>query len=125
MKNGIRHAFILSGATVAVLVTGCASVAVTDDAIGQRTAAALGIEQSSFTISNRQDDGVRSSYAVKTKDGRTYSCYVTGSVSYIGRAVSDAICTEIGMTPKQAGKPMQPVNPRAACNALLKAAGKC
>jgi hypothetical protein len=102
------------------LVSGCASVAVTSDAIENNTAFALGIEKGTFTISNREDDGVKSTYLVNTSVGKKYTCYVTGTVSVVGRVVSDAVCNELGKSAKPvAGTPTQP------CNALLKAAGKC
>lgn len=105
------------------LMAGCASVAVTSDSLEQRTAAALNLDRGSFTISNRVDEGVKTSYVATTKTGKTYSCYVTGGVSIVGRAVSDAICTDTtrGATSTTAvsGKT------GSACNALLKAAGKC
>lgn len=118
----VRRAALLSLAALAALASGCASVAVSNDAIEQNTAMALGIPKGSFTVSDRVDDGFKSSYTVKTNAGKQYGCYVTGTVSYYGRQVSDAVCTEVGKTAKPA--------PGAAasggsCNALLKAAGKC
>ena len=79
---------------------GCASVAVSDEAIVDRTAFALGVEKGSFTIENRVDDGVRSTYRVKTKRGEEFNCYVGGSLSVIGRVVSDAICNKKGEVAK-------------------------
>jgi len=99
--------------SVAVLAAGCASVAVSNDAIEQRTASALGLASSSFTISDRVDDGVKASYTVKTKSGKQYSCYVTGGVSVMGRMVSDPVCNELGKSPKQAVK-----NSSSSCNAV-------
>ncbi|RRS01205.1 hypothetical protein EIP75_21705 [Aquabacterium soli] len=105
-------------------MAGCASVAVDHDHITQRTAFALGIPASSFTISDRADSGVRTDYTVKTTTGKQYACYVTGSFGITGRVVSDAICSEVGKTssPKPAAKPAASSQ---SCNALLKAAGKC
>jgi hypothetical protein len=77
----------------------------------------LGIDKADFTVSDRVDDGIKTSYAVKTKAGKRYACYVTGTVSITGRTVSDAICSEGG---KPSGEPGS-----IACNALLRAAGKC
>ncbi|MDR1890389.1 MAG: hypothetical protein LBQ81_13635 [Zoogloeaceae bacterium] len=105
----------------AVLLSGCASVAVTEDAIKRNTAHTLGLEVNDFTISDRVDEGVKTSYRVKTKAGRRYSCYVTGTMSYMGRVVSDALCTELGGS----GKPASGGNKGQQCNDLLKAAGKC
>ncbi len=111
---------MLSLVAVAAFTTGCASVAVSNDAIESNTAFAIGAEKGTFTISDRVDDGVKSTYAVKTNTGKKYSCYVTGSITVVGRVVSDAVCNE-------AGKPVKQVTGVGApsCNALLKAAGKC
>lgn len=115
-----RRTVVASVVVLAGLVAGCASVAVTSDAIEKNTAFALGLEKGTFTISNREDDGVKSTYLVNTNAGKKYSCYVTGTVSVVGRVVSDAVCNEVGKSAKQAsGTTTQP------CNALLKAAGKC
>lgn len=100
----------------ALALTGCASIAVTNELLEQRTAMALGMSASQFTISGRADDGLRTEYDVQTKSGKTYRCYVEGILYYTGRNVSDAICTAMG----SAANP-----PTKACNALLKAAGKC
>jgi hypothetical protein len=94
-----RHS-IASTLLIALLAVGCASVAVTDSAIEERTAFALGLQRGSFTISERKDDGVRTQYAVQTKAGQRYNCYVAGSFSVIGRTVSDAICNKPGEAPK-------------------------
>jgi len=118
----IRRTVLVSVAALAALAAGCASVAVSNDAIEQNTATALGLAKGAFTVSDRVDDGIKSSYSVKTNTGKRYSCYVTGTVSYMGRQVSDPICTEVGKAGKQA-----PSTGAAggSCNALLKAAGKC
>jgi nitrate/nitrite transporter NarK len=121
MKNNLsllyRHVSVV---VLLGLVAGCASVAVTSDAIENNTASALGLEKGTFTISNREDDGIKSTYLVNTNAGKKYSCYVTGTVSVVGRVVSDAVCNEVGKSTKQStGKTL------GACNALLKAAGKC
>lgn len=113
---------LTSAAAFVALTSGCASFAVSDDAIERNTAQALGLAKGSFTIADRVDDGVKASYTVKTNTGKQYACYVTGSVSQLGRAVSDAICSEIG----KGGKPAAgAVKASGSCNALLKAAGKC
>ncbi|QSA97792.1 hypothetical protein [Methylococcus sp. EFPC2] len=99
---------------VTVAATGCATLA-TDDVIVKRTAFALGLDKSEFTISDRQNDGAQATYLATTKAGKKYTCYVEGYFSYAsGRESSDAICNELG------GKGA--VN---NCNALLKRAGKC
>jgi hypothetical protein len=111
------HFFIIC----AVLLSGCASVAVTEDVIRRNTAHTLGLETDAFTISDRLDEGAKTSYKVKTKAGRRYSCYVMGAVSVVGRTVSDALCTELSGN----GKPAPGGSKPQQCNDLLKAAGKC
>lgn len=83
-------------AVVSMAFSGCASVAVTDQAIVDRTAFALGLDKSAFTISNRVDEGTTARYAVKTKAGQDYNCFVGGSFSVVGRSVSEAVCTRKG-----------------------------
>jgi hypothetical protein len=99
-----------------VLLAGCASFAVSDDALVQRTGFALGLEPNQFTVSNRMDEGTTTRYRVNTTAGKVYNCSVGGSLSVIGKSVSSALCDEIG----QNGAPDKP-----NCNALTKAAGKC
>lgn len=108
----------------ASLSGGCASVAVTDDAIITNTSRALGLERNQFTISDRSDSGLQTTYTARTRSGKTYSCYVEGSVSVVGRVVSDALCREMsrGGAPA-APAAAAPVDP--SCNALLRAAGRC
>jgi len=116
----LRRTVAASVVVLVGLVAGCASVAVTSDAIEKNTAFALGLEKGAFTISNREDDGVKTTYLVNTNAGKKYTCYVTGTVSVVGRVVSDAVCNEVGKPAKQvSGTTTQ------SCNALLKAAGKC
>lgn len=107
-------------AALAAMTSACASFSVSDDAIEQSTAHALGLPEGAFTITDRSNDGVKASYMVRTDSGKQYSCYVTGGVSQLGRAVSDAICSELGKG-GAIGKPAT----GGTCNALLKAAGKC
>ncbi|MGE0675189.1 MAG: hypothetical protein AB7O64_19270 [Methylibium sp.] len=81
---------------IAALATGCASLAVTDEAIIDRTAFAIGQNKGDFTISNRTDEGTTTRYSVRTKAGQEYNCFVGGSFSVLGRSVSEAICTKKG-----------------------------
>lgn len=107
--------------TIIASLCGCASTSVTNDSIEKNTALALGIGSGDFTISNREDSGVKTSYLATTKAGDKYSCYVTGSISVVGRTVSDAVCTPNS----KETKPIQKTSSSESCNALLKAAGKC
>jgi hypothetical protein len=112
LKNSIATVIIL-------LTTGCASVAITGDAIEDNTSLAIGLERGNFTISDRVDKGLRTTYRVKTNSGKNYRCSIEGTVSIMGRMVSDAMCTEMNAADKPGSSPATP------CNALLKAAGKC
>jgi hypothetical protein len=85
---------------------------------------ALGLDKSQFTISDRADSGVQTTFTARTKGGKTYSCYVEGSVSVVGRVVSDALCREMS----KSGTPVAPAANAPsdpACNALLRAANRC
>ena len=68
----------------------------TDEAIVDRTAFALGLDKAAFTISGRVDEGTTTRYAVRTRSGQDYNCFVGGSFSVLGRSVSEAICTKKG-----------------------------
>lgn len=78
------------------LLAGCASFAVTEESLVEKTAFALGLDAGDFTISDRQDSGVDTRYVATTKKGAVYRCYVTGSITTMGRTVSDAICNRKG-----------------------------
>ncbi len=80
----------------AAAATGCASIAVTDEALVDRTAFALGLAKGDFTISNRVDEGTTTRYSVKSKSGQEFNCFVGGSIGVLGRVVSEAICTKKG-----------------------------
>jgi hypothetical protein len=84
---------------------GCASMVVKQKDIEKKTALALGLQKSDFTISDRADDGLQTNYVVTTKTGKKYNCYVEGSFSFgTGGVVTDAICSEPG---KPAKNPLQ------------------
>lgn len=119
MNSTIARILFISAA---LMGAGCASVAVSNDAIEQKTAAALSLSSGTFTINDRVDDGMRTDYTVKASNGKQYACYVTGTVSVTGRVVSDAICTEKA---KGTTKPASTTPASSSCNALLKAAKKC
>ena len=126
MNKNFDSALKLITAAVLIGLAGCASVAVTDDAIEQETARALSAAPGSFQVSNRRNSGVKTTYDVKLTDGRQYACYVTGSVGITGRVVSDALCQPSNTQASTAPKPAATAGtPPTACNALLKAAGKC
>ena len=120
-----RTAALVTLAAAAALVSGCASLAVTGDAIEKNTARTLGLTPGTFTVSNREDDGVKTTYNVETQTGKRYACYVTGTVSMMGRVVSDAICTEQSGGRGKPPAAQAPVPADTSCNALLRAAGRC
>jgi hypothetical protein len=86
----------IAAVCVSLTAAGCASVAVTHDAIVDRTATALGLARSDFSVSQRVDEGTTTRYAVRTKGGQAYNCFVGGSFNVLGRSVSDAVCTKAG-----------------------------
>ncbi|MEB0012136.1 hypothetical protein QN379_17930 [Glaciimonas sp. Gout2] len=121
MKQTFIHRTLASAlVAISALTSGCASLAVSNDSLEQNTASSLGLPKSAFTISDRVDNGVKSTYTVKTNSGKQYSCYVTGTFSILGPVVSDAICNGIRKPVKQTTGTSD-----RSCNALLKAAGKC
>lgn len=92
----------LAIAVAALTVSGCASLIVSDDAIVERTAFALGLNKGEFTISNRVDDGASARYTVRTRTGQEFNCFLGGTMSILGRQVTDAVCTkkgEVGKNP--------------------------
>ena len=80
----------------AATASGCASIAVTDEALVDRTAFALGLGKGDFTISNRVDEGTTTRYSVKARSGQEFNCFVGGSIGVLGRVVSEAVCTKKG-----------------------------
>lgn len=120
MKNMTRILYPLLSLLI-VSVAGCASMAVTDDAIRINTARALSADPATLAISERSDRGIQTNFKARTADGRAYDCYVTDMVSIVGRTVSDAICSPVASTSSM----VKPSQAAVQCNALLKAAGKC
>lgn len=100
-------------------LSACASAVIKDDDIVRKTAFSMGLDQSDFTIANRTNDGVQTTYTMTTKSGKKYNCSIDGSFSFgTGRIITDPICNEVGKAEsKNSGD--------KSCNALLKAAGKC
>lgn len=107
--------FLYAGiAAVITAISGCSSMVIKDDDIVKKTAFSLGWEKNSFTISDRTDDGVQTTYVATTKAGKKYNCSIDGSFSFgTGSIISDPICNEVGKLTN------------TKCNALSKAAGKC
>ncbi|MES2684471.1 MAG: hypothetical protein V4650_13210 [Pseudomonadota bacterium] len=92
----VRHLLPAAGLLSTALFSACASFAVTDQKLQQNTAFALGLEKEDFTISDRFDEGLKTTYTTKTAAGKQYNCYVMGTVGVTGRNVSDAMCNEKG-----------------------------
>ncbi len=124
LKAATRLAAVVGPCSILVWgLVACASVAVTNDALEDRTSRALGLEKGQYTISDRVDEGTGTRYLVQTKSAKKFSCTVGGSFSVMGRVVSDAICTEMNRPAGAAPAPSNSSN--SNCNALLRAAGKC
>jgi len=102
---------LLSTAVIALL-GGCAGIEnsrVSDEVLARKAAIALNVADDEVTVSNRTtEQGLfvgSLHFTATTKQGSTHRCYIDSS--FFGLMKSDAVC---------AG---------GACNALLKAAGKC
>lgn len=125
LKNTFLNGRAIGPAAVVLLLSACAAT-IDQGGIDQRTSLAIGREVGSFTISDRSEEsGGRINYTVKTKDGAVYKCYLYSPTGF-QRAMtlgmtpnSDALCTRFGTS----GAPAPA--PSGACNALLKAAGRC
>jgi hypothetical protein len=122
-KNVIKQkASAIAIITAAGLLQACstlgASFAVSDEALVPRTETAIGLPSSQFTISDRVNEGVTARYKVVTKSGKQYNCFVGGSLTGIGKSVSEAVCK-----PLDGSAPSQPSDKN--CDALSRAAGRC
>lgn len=113
---------IASAVLMLAALQGCAalgaSFAVSDESLIPRTETAIGLPSSEFTISDRVNEGVTARYKVRTTSGKTYNCFVGGSLTGIGKSVSEAVCSPLdGSAPaERSGKP---------CDALSRAAKRC
>lgn len=90
----------LAMAAAALFASGCASFIVSDEAIVDRTAFALGLNKGDITVSNRVDDGAAARYSVRTRTGQEFNCFLGGTVGILGRSVTDAVCTKKGEASK-------------------------
>ena len=116
--------FIAPVITALALLGGCAAT-IDQGGLEQRTAQAIGRAVGQFTITGRSEEtGGRINYAVNTRDGASYSCYMysaTGfqrAMSFGQTPHSDAICT-----PRGGGARSRPAGEE--CNALQRAAKRC
>ena len=124
-------------AVALALLAGCAAT-ISQDALEQRTAQAIGRTVGQFAITDRSEEtGGRINDTVNTRDGAAYRCYLYGAtglqnaVTFGQTPHSDAICTAMAGGQRASGND----GPAAAgqrgrsaggnCNALLRAAGRC
>ncbi|WP_372824261.1 hypothetical protein [Polaromonas sp.] len=133
----LRSITSIALATAAVVLAGCAATT-TQETLEQRTAQAIGRSVGQFTISDRSEEtGGRINFMVNTRDGAIYSCYMVGATGFqkamtFGQTPhSDAICAARVGGNARGGSPgaTAPGQPGSrageACNALLRAAGRC
>ncbi|WP_068168050.1 hypothetical protein [Hydrogenophaga taeniospiralis] len=114
------------------LLSGCAAT-IDQDGLEQRTAQAIGRPAGQFTITDRSEEtGGRINYTANTRDGKAYRCYLYGATGFqkamsFGQTPhSDAICTAMAGGAGKGGQPAPAAKDSgAACNALLRAAGRC
>jgi hypothetical protein len=124
-------------AAALALLAGCAAT-ISQDGLEQRTGQAIGRTVGQFTITDRSEEGGgRINYTVNTRDGAAYRCYLYGAtglqnaVTFGQTPHSDAICTamaigQTGTGNERAVATGQPGRSTGgACNALLRAAGRC
>lgn len=116
MNGNIR---VAGAALVLAALQGCAapgaSFTVSDESLIPRTESAIGLPSSEFTIPDRMNEGVTARYEVRTRSGKTCSCFVDGSLTGIGKSVSHAACS-----PLDASAPAE--RPGTPCDALGRAA---
>ncbi|MES2711576.1 MAG: hypothetical protein V4653_08335 [Pseudomonadota bacterium] len=124
-------------AAALALLAGCAAT-ISQDGLEQRTAQAIGRTVGQFAITDRSEEaGGRINYTASTRDGATYRCYLYGATG-LQRAVtfgqtphSDAICTAMARGQAASGSERPAATGErgrsagGACNALLRAAGRC
>ena len=135
MQNRLIRTLAPLSAALALLA-GCATT-ITQDGLEQRTAQAIGRPVGQFTITDRSEETAgRINYTVNTRDGAVYRCYLYGATAF-QKAISfgqiphsDAVCTAMTGGKGGSGNPgPAPTSPSpgaaGACNALLRAAGRC
>ena len=91
-------------APVAILIAACAGLPVGNNVIQEKTAATLNLSQDAFTISDRVNEGEKTSYTVATQRGKKYRCHITGAASLTGAGLSNAICSELSTATKPAAR---------------------
>lgn len=124
-------------AIASALLAGCAAT-INQDGLEQRTAQAIGRSVGQFAITDRSEEaGGRINYTVNTRDGAAYRCYLYAATDFqkamsFGQTPhSDAICTAIAAGKNGSGNQGPAAtgqsggSPGGACNALLRAAGRC
>lgn len=121
--------------SAAAFVSGCAAT-IDQSGLEQRTAQAIGRPVGQFSIAERSEEtGGRINYTAHTPEGASYRCYLYGATGFqkamtFGQTPhSDAICTAMAGAQGRGTPAPAAAASRArsgeACNALLKAAGRC
>lgn len=124
-------------AATLVLLAACAAT-ISQDGLEQRTAQAIGRTVGQFTITDRSEEaGGRINYTVNTRDGAAYRCTLYGAtglqnaVTFGQTPHSDAICMAMASGQRGSGNEGPAATGQlgrstgGACNALLRAAGRC
>lgn len=124
VKGVNMHKLMISGVGLFLLslIQGCstlgASFAVSDESLVSRTETAIGLPSSDFSISDRVNEGVTARYKVRTKAGKQYNCFVGGSLTGIGKSVSEAVCKPLDGSGNTSPSYKN-------CDALSRQAGRC
>lgn len=94
---------------IAIAVTaglaGCASHLQSNDDLQGATAMQLGLNPADVTITNRTDSGASTNYWVTTRNGRSYSCVRTATMSMLGTVKSSPLCNPTNAKAQSAPQP--------------------
>jgi hypothetical protein len=74
------------------LVVPTANADTIDKQLLKRAAFAIGVLAEDLNIVSKETEGIRIDFAVKSKEGKKFDCYV----SSVGVNMSDAICSTLG-----------------------------
>ena len=145
MKNSKNILNLLLPAVCVFLISGCSVIGVgstiamlgksgntTDENLLDKAEMALGISKNNLEIDRASvtDENREVRFKVIDSQNNEYRCYFT----YVGDNESDAICNEISSLNNSGDKKKSGTkntnkkkskSPKANCNELLKAAGKC
>lgn len=114
-----------------LLSLGACSSTIKQEGVEERASMATSRPVGSFTITDQVEaGGGRIEFKVKAKDGANFQCYMYSATAFqkamsFGQTPhSDAVCTQMGKS-NSSSTSNNGTAPAPACNALLKAAGKC